>query len=169
MKKKLLLALVVLVLGMLTISGSLAWVVRSSEVTNTFTIGEVKAEIDQSSGVITNTGTVPVYVRVALMPIWQDGEDVLGLTSEGTYTLVCNQDWFQAEDGFYYYEKILNPKSTTQLVTKCVVNENLGDVYKGKTFTLNMVVSFIQSNVPNAVEEVWSAKVNLATKRLIKK
>ena len=83
--KPFLIAFCVCILSCAAVSGSLAWLISTPEpVVNEFTPGEVTIQVDETfddehttkqNVSIKNTGNVPAYIRVALVPAWVDDED----------------------------------------------------------------------------------------------
>ena len=123
-----------------TVGGTLAWLsAHTNSVTNTFTMGNVDPEVEESfspdhttkSNIkVTNNGSVEAYVRVALVFTWRDGENVTpgqyengnqpagdivaGTPVEGTdYNFVPENtsDWIKGSDGYYYYKYPVKPNT----------------------------------------------------------
>ncbi len=116
MKSILLLALVAaLLLG--TVGGTVAYLVTSTgPVTNTFTPGVVDVEINdtvsdgvKSNIVVTNKSNVDCYLRVAVVGYWvKDGQIIEAWNS----SLKPDDGWMPDSDGYYYYNKIVEPTTT---------------------------------------------------------
>ena len=80
--KPFLIAFCVCILACAAISGSLAWLISApGPVVNEFIPGEVTIQVDETfddehttkqNVSIKNTGNVPAYIRVALVPAWVD-------------------------------------------------------------------------------------------------
>lgn len=147
-----------------------AYLFDKAEIVNTAEEGAVTIEIEEDfNGIeknnvqIKNTGTVPAYIRVAIVPIWRDEEgNPTALSAKDTYTVSLNDsDWFVGDDGFYYCVKETAPTELTPVLIKsCTVNENLTDEYNNKTFDLQVLAQSIQSKPQNAVTEAWGVGVD---------
>lgn len=122
----------VLVLG-LSVGGTLAYLVTSTgPVTNTFTPGEVKTEIEEQfkddikeNVKVKNTGTVDAYIRAQIVINWvdEDGNIVADPGEDAKYDLdMGSNKWQKEADGFWYYtEKVGAGGKTENLIDRCVV------------------------------------------------
>lgn len=122
----------VLVLG-LSVGGTLAYLVTSTgPVTNTFTPGEVKTEIEEQfkndvkeNVKVKNTGTVDAYIRAQIVINWVDDEgNIVADPGEGAdYRLdMGSSEWIKGTDGFWYYtEKVEAGGTTFNLIDSCKV------------------------------------------------
>lgn len=139
---------------------TLAWIqVESEPKINTFTPGKVTLQINEgftpggttkSNVTFKNTGTVPAFIRVALLPIWRYGTDNSGLTATGTYTMTLNTtDWTLHSDGYYYYNSPV-PKDglTAVLIKSCspTVNLTTNPEYTGMAFEMQVIASALQAD-----------------------
>ncbi len=59
----------------------------------------------------TNTGLVPMYVRAFFLFSSKEAE-------EGSELLMGSSLWEKADDGYYYYKKIVQPQESTELFLK---------------------------------------------------
>lgn len=131
---------------------------QSNSLTNTFVPGSVETEIDEPdpkpSGndiekkpAIKNTGKSDALVRakVTLSP----SELVEKLKIELAYS----KDWTLADDGYYYYSKILHPnETTTPLFTKVTGNGIVeGDQFSDKIAGLEIAI--YHESVQNLVRD----------------
>lgn len=168
--KPFLIAFCVCILACAAVSGSLAWLISTPEpVVNEFTPGEVTIQVDEtfdgstkSDVRIENTGNVPAYIRVALVPAWVDDEGNIAAKpaslDDCTITLGdnFNQFWFEGTDGFYYCKTFINPdKSTPILIKSCTVK---GEEHE-YDFELQVIASAVQSLPTTTVEAVWPVVV----------
>lgn len=169
MKKRIAIGILAAVLSLGGIGGSVAWLFRTSEIVNTFQPGTITGEIEENfdgdvkkNVSVHNEGDVPVYIRVALVPTWKDGNNATGLVAEGTYSLTLGSNkWFKSADGFYYYKEAVAAGAKTEiLITECKPNANLGEAYQGKKFELDVIATMIQAAPPEAVEEAWKVSVD---------
>ena len=169
--KPFLIAFCVCILACAAVSGSLAWLISTPEpVVNTFTPGAVTIQVDEtfngttkSDVRIKNTGDVPAYIRVALVPAWVDDEGniaakpaSLKLDCDITWGDDFNQFWFEGTDGFYYCKTFINPgKSTPILIKSCTVKDGEHEY----DFELQVIASAVQSLPTSTVGEVWPVVV----------
>lgn len=170
--KPFLIAFCVCILACAAVSGSLAWLISApGPVVNKFTPGEVTIQVDEtfngttkSDVSIRNTGSVPAYIRVALVPAWVDDEGNIAAkhASLGDCNITLgddfNQFWFEGTDGFYYCKTFINPdKSTPILIKSCTVN---GEEHE-YDFELQVIASAVQSLPTSTVEAVWPVEVGM--------
>ena len=173
--KPFLIAFCVCILACAAISGSLAWLISTPEqVVNSFTPGVVTIEVDETfddehttkqNVSIKNTGNVPAYIRVALVPAWVDDEGNIAAkpASLNDCTITWGEDgngyeadWFIGSDGFYYCKTFINPdKSTPILIKSCTVK---GEEHE-YDFELQVIASAVQSLPTSTVGEVWPVVV----------
>jgi len=181
-KKAVLIGLSAMLLVVVTIGGTLAWLTSTPPtLTNTFVPGNVPNEIHEdfdgstkSNVTIKNVGNVPAFIRVTLVPAWRNNDadhTGAGLATDGTYTISINTaDWTLGSDGFYYYKNAVQPNaSTTALVSSCAPKTSgLSDAYKGKIFELSVISQSVQSEgmgqtIDTAQEAFAKALVSNAT------
>lgn len=67
-----------------------------------------------------------------------DGEDIISLNIKG-------DNWVQAEDGYYYYTKVLREDAYTDLGMTFHFDENAGNEYQSTEYHQNIRVEAIQS------------------------
>lgn len=170
--KPFLIAFCVCILACAAVSGSLAWLISTPEpVVNTFTPGVVTIQVDEkfngttkSDVRIKNTGDVPAYIRVALVPAWVDDEGniaakpaSLKLDCDITWGDNFNQFWFEGTDGFYYCKTVIEPdESTPILIKSCTVKDGEHEY----DFELQVIASAVQSLPTSTVGEVWPVVVD---------
>lgn len=176
--KPFLIAFCVCILACAAVSGSLAWLTSTPEqVVNSFTPGVVTIEVDETfddehttkqNVSIKNTGDVPAYIRVALVPAWVDDEgNIAAKPASLELNDDCNiawgkvgngyeDDWFIGSDGFYYCKTVIEPgKSTPILIKSCTVK----DGEHKYDFELQIIASAVQSLPTSTVGEVWPVVV----------
>lgn len=175
--KPFLIAFCVCILACAAVSGSLAWLISTPEpVVNTFTPGAVTIQVDEtfngttkSDVRIKNTGDVPAYIRVALVPAWVDDEgNIAAKPASLELNDDCNiawgkdgsgyeADWFIGSDGFYYCKTVIEPGASTPILIKsCTVK---GEEHK-YDFELQIIASAVQSLPTSTVGEVWPVVVD---------
>ena len=171
--KPFLIAFCVCILSCAAVSGSLAWLISTPEpVVNEFTPGEVTIQVDEkfdgstkSNVRIKNTGNVPAYIRVALIPAWVDDEGNIAAkpASLNDCTITWGEDgngyeadWFIGSDGFYYCKTFINPDKSTPILIKSCTVKGEGHEYD---FELQVIASAVQSLPTSTVGEVWPVVV----------
>ncbi|MDD5904216.1 MAG: hypothetical protein PUC64_04525 [Clostridium sp.] len=176
--KPFLIAFCVCILACAAVSGSLAWLTSTPEqVVNSFTPGVVTIEVDETfddehttkqNVSIKNTGNVPAYIRVALVPAWVDDEgNIAAKPASLELNDDCNiawgkdgsgyeADWFIGSDGFYYCKTVIEPGASTPILIKsCTVK---GEEHE-YDFELQVIASAVQSLPTSTVGEVWPVVV----------
>ena len=175
--KPFLIAFCVCILACAAVSGSLTWLISTPEpVVNTFTPGAVTIQVDEtfngttkSDVRIKNTGNVPAYIRVALVPAWVDDEgNIAAKPASLELNDDCNiawgkdgsgyeADWFIGSDGFYYCKTVIEPGASTPILIKsCTVK---GEEHE-YDFELQVIASAVQSLPTSTVGEVWPVVVS---------
>ena len=172
--KPFLIAFCVCILACAAISGSLAWLISApGPVVNTFTPGAVTIQVDETFNGTTkqnvrikNTGNVPAYIRVALVPAWVDDKGNIA-AKPASLKLDCDitwgedgngyeADWFIGSDGFYYCKTVINPGDYTPILIKsCTVKDGEHEY----DFELQVIASAVQSLPTATVGEVWPVVV----------
>ena len=176
--KPFLIAFCVCILACAAISGSLAWLISTpGPVVNEFIPGEVTIQVDEKfddghttkqNVSIKNTGNVPAYIRVALVPAWVDDEgNIAAKPASLKLNDDCNiawgkdgsgyeADWFIGSDGFYYCKTVIEPGASTPILIKsCTVK----DGEHKYDFELQIIASAVQSLPTSTVGEVWPVVV----------
>ena len=173
--KPFLIAFCVCILACAAVSGSLAWLTSTPEqVVNSFTPGVVTIQVDEkfdgstkSNVRIKNTGNVPAYIRVALVPAWVDDKGNIA-AKPASLKLDCDitwgedgngyeADWFIGSDGFYYCKTVIEPDGSTPILIKsCTVNGGEHEY----DFELQVIASAVQSLPTSTVETVWPVVVD---------
>lgn len=159
----------VLVLG-LSVGGTLAYLVTSSgPVTNTFTPGEVKTEIEEQfkndvkeNVKVKNTGTVDAYIRAQIVINWVDGEgNIVAEPGEGAdYELLMGSSkWKKGADGFWYYTEKVEPDGKTEnLINKCEVTAKAD---AGVGLQVTILSQAIQAEPAEAIKDAeWPVTVD---------
>lgn len=83
---------------------------------------------------VTNTGTVPCYVRVKVLVCEKYGKYV-------SYSSRSEGSWSQKEDGYWYYGYILNPGETSSELLALLDRTALGqDTENGQELEFNVIV-----------------------------
>lgn len=162
-KRKLLIFSLIAICTSLLAYGSLAYFTKIGETTNVITLGNIQIEIkeemledgslvpfvDQMNVMpattvskivkITNTGGQTAWLRVSVEKIIElvDPED-----KEVDLSLVSidfNETDWTYKDGYYYYNKPLQPEETTEALFKTVTfTSNMSNIYQDCKVTINV-------------------------------
>ena len=149
-----------IVLSIAIVGSTLAYIiVKTNELNNTFTPGEVDISIDGDD--IKNVGDTDVYVRAAVIVNWVNTEDGTTLSTmplAGTdYSAEFNTagGWVQGSDGFWYY-------ANAPLAVGATANTLINSVTElkpltGYKLTVQIISSAIQSTPADAVVNSWTS------------
>lgn len=121
-KKPLLMIASLALVVALSIGLTSAFLTSQQGLTNTFTPGEVACKVhetvttnpetkvkEKSAIVVENTGTIPAYIRVAVVANTVDENgNITGSTDVSS--LLNGSDWTPV-NGYYYYNKIVEPEA----------------------------------------------------------
>ena len=172
-KKSLLLVAGIVLMLTIAIGGTVAYIVTGTDpVVNTFTPGDVPIDIDEKTdgGVksdvkITNSGTVPAYIRAKIIVTWKDAQgnvSAIKPVKDTDYEMIIGGNWDIGTDGFYYYNASVGAgEPTTNLITRCakLTNANKPDGYD---LSVEIIAESIQADgmdgVSNAQQAFAAAK-----------
>ena len=147
---------------------TLAWLgAQSATLSNTFGTAKITCDVDEtfSDGIksdvsIHNTGTMDAYIRVALIPVWKDGDSIAGTAA----TLAdCTMDWgdvfgttwVRGADGFYYCKIPIAAGANTPIL----IDECTAGMQDGYRFELQISAQAIQALPTTAVAGEWGPTV----------
>lgn len=67
---------------------------------------------------VKNTGDIPAFARILVFPELTLGDEVLPIDDvvKIDYNISKNSNWIYGEDGYYYYTKVINPKSESEIL-----------------------------------------------------
>lgn len=141
---------------------------KTEPVENSFEYANVSCEVMDTDGSIVqvkNTGTISAYIRAAVVANWMDADgNIAASVPKGySYDLTCSSDsWVQGTDGFFYYPLPVAPGASTEgnLLT-CTVACPENPEY---TLSVEVLAEAIQSTPASAVNEAWSAAVDVSGK-----
>lgn len=105
---------------------------------------------------VENTCAQPFYLRLRLT----NGIEGMQESVENVFAFETNTaDWTLREDGFYYYNKVLEPGQRTSPLLKEVemVWEQISGRFSGRTLTLTVTAEAVQSK-NNPVDHPWEAQ-----------
>lgn len=171
-KRKQITALLAGILLFAGVAGTFAWLSVTGVLVNEFGFGSVAPSVDEtlkdnvkSDVAITNKGTAPAYLRVAVDIYWQDQngarlweEPVAGTDYTIEWSAVSDasatnsaSSWAAASDGFYYWTSSVAPMGKTDVLIKRV-SETKRD---GKNLVVDISTQAIQSTPDDAVNDAW--------------
>ncbi len=175
-KKPLILLVSLAVILLVGVVGTLALLkTQSGPVENTFvpgnvsvTVHEEKFDATTKEGVyIKNTGNVDAYIRVAIIPTWEDGNgNPVGVSAsldDLTISWGSSDKWKKGEDGFWYYiSPVPAGDSTENLIASATVKTDSAGYNAGYKMNLQILAQGIQadgvdSNDETPVEQAWGA------------
>ena len=92
---------------------------------------------------VENTGNSPAFLRIKLTPGVNDD----ALTAVDCIQMDINHTHWTEQDGYYYYNEILQPGQTTPALFTQVtfVGHKVTNEYLGKLFSLDVAVQAVQS------------------------
>lgn len=162
-KSGILIASIVLILA-LTIGTTISFLMDTTgTVENIFNPTRVTTDIDEefsnnkkSSVKLTNTGTIPAYIRATAALYWtvmEDGEEVL-VPAPFNVTVDINEagGWFEAGGIYYYANPVPVGEQTAELLETPV---ELFSIPAGYTFHMEVLGEAIQASPDEAVEAAW--------------
>ena len=146
---------------------------RTDSIDNAFTPPVLRIHLEGHDSVH-NVGNLPVYIRAYSVMSWRSVDDELTISStmpiyEKDYTIEFaddfEQDWFKADDGFYYYRSTLAAGTSVRLV-KHIYQLKEKDGYE---LHFELLTSAIQANTPEALLAAWPAvTIDTETGTLVK-
>lgn len=165
-----------------TVGGTLAWLsTHTNAVTNTFTMGDVVPEVQETftpggtvkeNVKVANQGNVAAYIRVALVPTWEDGNGNVKAASLNDLDITWGNGKKDANDpgngwikigDYYYYQQPVDGKDgndvsyTAPLIQKAEV---IGDEEpEGYHMNLQIIADSIQAAPTTAVTTTWPVEV----------
>lgn len=167
--KPLVLIVAMIMVAAAAVSGTLAWLqVSTGAQENTFqkaTItGTIVEEFNNGDGIkhhvkVQNTSNIDVFVRVALVPTWQDANgSVLPETASvaNNLSFTLGADWFRGSDGYYYYTDRVAPNTSTGNLADSITPTG-GSA--GAKMNLQILSEVIQADPADAVHEAWGMTV----------
>lgn len=175
-KRKLITVLLAGVLLLAGVAGAFAWLSVTGVLVNEFGFGSVEPSVDEtrdnnvkSDVAVTNKGSAPAYLRVAVDIYWQDqdgarlwDEPVAGtdyVIDWGSVSKVSASNtassWVVASDGYYYWTSPVAPMGKTDVLIKRVTEQKVD----GKNLVVDISTQAIQSTPDDAVKEAWGCAV----------
>ncbi len=171
-KKLLVLLACVTMLLTFSVSGTVAFLAdNSGSVVNEFTPTSVtpgiKEEFDgyeKKNVCITNSGSIPAYIRAAVVITLQksDGSMILPAIEGTHYTIDWGTGWVNGSDGLYYWP---NPVAagggkTGNLIDSCVSKPGIPEGYN---LHVEVLAQAIQAQPTRVVVNEWGVNLNGTT------
>ncbi|MPQ44309.1 BsaA family SipW-dependent biofilm matrix protein [Clostridium tarantellae] len=179
MGKKVKTTIAALALTAVTVGGTFAWFTYDKQFHNKFNTANFEAVANESfippqtwtpgttttkSAHVTNTGNIPMYVRVKAIPKWIPGKDSPVIDLSNTIDVNgknedvailnlhdANQWYYNETDGYYYYKGIVqappNENNTVTFLDSVTFNKNAGKEYNQVTFNLDLDFQTVQAPV----------------------
>ena len=163
-----------LVLSFSMVGGTLAWLSDDTgPVTNTLTMPEADIKIEEEfdghikkNVRVTNTGDVPVYVRVKIVPSYQDDQGNIVFTDLHDSKPIINgsaPNWKHRDAEFYYTLPLAPGETTTNVVDEIRENPNVTPP-EGCTLHVRILAECIQAQgmkdgVPMVEAQGWPVTV----------
>lgn len=171
MKKKLLVCAIIALCLSIIAYGTTAYFTYEGKATNIITTSGVEVMIEELSlddnselipfvnvvgvmpstevskiVVINNSGEQPVWVRVSVEKAVSLAEGVIGSADLSLISLDLNtSDWTET-DGYYYYNKKLDPGETTApLFTKVAFSKEMGNMYQNSVCVIDIIAQATQT------------------------
>ena len=120
-------------------------------VEDTFVPAVVSCQVTETSNgsfTVTNTGNVPVYLRVYVAPSFVDSSGQQHWTAPACN--ISSSGW-TLYNGFYYYNSEIAPGGTANITASF----GGGTVPTGYSFNVDLSAEVIQSNPKTAAAEAW--------------
>lgn len=159
---------IVLTVCLLTV-GTVAYLQREAKLTNDFTVGEVKAKVEENFDgnvkkdvSLKNEGKVDAYMRAKVLVYFEDKDgNVIGEApvenKDYTITYDLSKNWLKTKDGNFYYKVPVKANSNTDLlIEKCEKKEY--NTNKDKHLVVHIFGEAIQAE-GGAVNDAWGADV----------
>ena len=164
--KSLALLVSALVLSFAMVGGTLAWLTAGADaITNNLNVPVPGIDIDEDfdgsvkeNVGITNTGDIPLYVRLRLVINFQHKPD----PEEGQVPAVApvaaeqgknieiqwsgNENWVQGSDGYYYYRLPLAPESSTAPLINSIKPLPGADIPEGYDLDVQVLAQYVQKD-----------------------
>ena len=150
-KKGIALLLATAVLLTAVVGTTLAYLVDiTGSIQNIFNFGKVECKVvfNETTNIysVQNTGTVPAYVRVAIVINATDSTDSSKLTwdSNFSYQIAPNADDWQLHEGYYYYKGEFAVRDSVDIIQ-----------YTESGTQIQILAEAIQATPDEAVQNAW--------------
>ncbi|WP_415329954.1 hypothetical protein [Clostridium perfringens] len=146
----------------------LKWFMDNDVVTNNFNVANIDVDIkedftppnnwdgsvNEKLVKIQNNSTGPALIRVSIQKRWEnnDGTSWAGNTDFINLNFSNNKNnlWIDGNDGYFYYNKILEKSGLTDPLLDSVnlnIPSELSNLYKGKRVTIDVDVEAVQATL----------------------
>ena len=145
---------------MMTVGGTLAYLVAQSEtLTNTMQSSEVECEVIKEDGSfsVKNAGDIKAYLRAAIVVNWADGEGNVYSMAPSSASVDIADDWIEGADGYYYYPDAVAAGAVQPLIKSYAVNESAP---QGYSLQVEVMAQAIQALPGEAVIDAWNVTIN---------
>ena len=164
-KRTIIIGLIILLAILIATGDTKAWFTHRNVYTGQFTLGTIDIEINEAltplinltskkeiqRGVLKRGSDSEIYVRVALIPQWDDSSLPIDNVD---LILADNEDWAY-KDGWYYHKEILKDgRKLSSLLEEIQFKEQIGPDYQGKTLRLKIIAEAVQA-AHDAYKDVW--------------
>lgn len=116
---------------------------------------------------VLNKGSVPFFTRATVETVIYPAEGAPEDLSTEYITLDLNTEFWTEWNGFYYYNRILEPGEETEpLFTKVSFGPEMGNEYQNATVEINVLAQAVQS-ANNGTDPLYALGWSEAVKTLI--
>ena len=158
-----LLAGLLAVLLLASITGTIAYIQVHSHISNSFTVAKLSIELnetfdgkDKTNVTVKNTGDVPAYLRAAIVVNWKDTDGTVISANESEYSMAMGPEWIQGADSYWYCKKPTDAgQPSPALIVSCKPTVVKADQHLG----VEILIQGVQAEPATAVEELWDATV----------
>ena len=158
-----LLAGLLAVLLLASITETIAYIQVHSHISNSFTVAKLSIELnetfdgkDKTNVTVENTGDVPAYLRAAIVVSWKDTDGTVISANESEYSMVMGPEWIQGADSYWYCKK---PTDAEQPSPALIVSCKPTVVKADQHLSVEILIQGVQAEPATAVEELWDATV----------
>ena len=158
-----LLAGLLAVLLLASITGTIAYIQVHSHISNSFTVAKLSIELnetfdgkDKTNVTVKNTGDVPAYLRAAIVVNWKDTDGTVISANESEYSMAMGPEWIQGADSYWYCKK---PTDAGQPSPALIVSCKPIVVKADQRLSVEILIQGVQAEPATAVEELWDATV----------
>lgn len=158
-----LLAGLLAVLLLASITGTIAYIQVHSHISNSFTVAKLSVELNETFNgkektdvTVKNTGDVPAYLRAAIVVNWKDPDGTVISANESEYSMAMGPEWIQGADSYWYCKKPTDAgQPSPALIVSCKPKVGKADQH----LSVEILIQGVQAEPATAVEELWDATV----------
>lgn len=173
-KKLLTISLCTVLAASITAVGVTAYLTsKPAKAVNTMNIATTSTTIEEkfdgtvkSNVKIKNDGTMSVFIRVKLVPTWQDKNGNPAAKKAALSDLKITwgdnfkDNWIDGSNGYYYYKSKVAPNTeTAELIKEAVIADSSKPQLKNYELNLNVLAESIQGDPKEAVKNAWGYNV----------